>query len=117
VQAPKTEYKEMQGSQAEDAGTGLKQTRQRWQTLKKQKSNGHIDNQMRGQSMSHVFIDDSQDNINIVPHNDTEYNYQPEEENLNIKIQEPPQLPRVDEHSPLDQFADDEAPNQLSDKP
>jgi len=67
--------------------------------------------------MSHVFIDDSQDNINIVPHNDTEYNYQPEEENLNIKIQEPPQLPRVDEHSPLDQFADDEVPNQLNDKP
>ena len=46
--------------------------------MKKQKSNGEVNGQLRGQSMSHVFVDDSQDNMNLnelVPHNDTEYNF------------------------------------------
>ena len=45
--------------------------------MKKQKSND-VNGQPRGQSMSHVFVDDSQDNMNLndlVPHNDTEYNF------------------------------------------
>lgn len=66
----------------EDQAPGPKQTRQRWQTMKKQRSNGEVAAQPRGASMSHVFVDDSQDNMNLndlVPHNDTEYNYQPDE--------------------------------------
>lgn len=46
--------------------------------------------------MSHVFVDDSQDNMNLndlVPHNDTEYNFQPEEEQVAVQVhQQPPAL-------------------------
>lgn len=53
-----------------------KQVRQRWSTIKKQKTNDETSNEPRGQSLSQVFIDDSQDNGHIndlVPHNDTQY--------------------------------------------
>ena len=49
----------------EEQPTGTRQTRQRWQTMKKQKSNGEVSGRPRGQSMSHVFVDDSQDNMNL----------------------------------------------------